>query len=248
MIMDGASAMGFGGVAASGQAALAVRDLAEGSYEDAYRRLKPLIDEPFLQVTPLELPDFVEAACRSRHGDEAALHVAHLEDMASANGSVWTSGVAHRSRALVEDDAEPHFRAAVATLDSTDLEIELARAHLLYGEWLRRARRRREAREQLRRALELFEHGQAPVFARRARTELHAIGDRPASAGVPDPLDLTVQQLTVARLAAAGHTNAEIGSTMFLSPNTVDYHLRKVFQKLGISSRRQLADRVGRTP
>jgi DNA-binding CsgD family transcriptional regulator len=246
-ISEGAAAMGFGGVAAAGQAALAVRDLAEASYEGAYHRLKPLVDDPFLQVTPLELPDFIEAACRSQHADEAAVHVEHLEAMASVNGSTWTSGVAQRSRALVEHDAEPHYLGALSTLEPTDLDIELARAHLLYGEWLRRGRRRRDAREHLHRAIDLFERGRAPAFARRARIELQAIGDRSASSGTPDTLDLTVQQLTVARLAAAGHTNAEIGATMFLSANTVDYHLRKVFQKLGISSRRQLADLVDTT-
>jgi DNA-binding CsgD family transcriptional regulator len=238
--------MGFDGVRAAGRAALAVRDLAEGDYEQAYHRLKPLVDDPFLQVTPLELPDFVEAACRSDRADEATAHVHELEAMASVNGSPWTAGVAHRSRALVEEDAEPHHRAAVDALASGDLPIELARAHLLYGEWLRRSRRRRDARDQLHAALELFEHGQAPAFAHRTRAELSAIGGQPAPAGVRDALDLTAQQLTVARLAAAGRTNSEIGATMFLSPNTVDYHLRNVFHKLGISSRRQLSERLDR--
>ncbi|HYJ26328.1 MAG TPA: AAA family ATPase [Nocardioides sp.] len=244
MIAEGAGSMGFGGVQSAGRAALAVRDLADADYEQAYRRLKPLVDDPFLQVTPLELPDFVEAACRSERPAEAGAHVHHLEALAAANASPWTVGVAHRSRALVEEDAEPHHRAAVDALAAGDVPIELARAHLLYGEWLRRARRRRDAREQLHAALGLFERGQAPAFARRTRAELSAIGDQAAQAGARDPLDLTPQQLTVARLAAAGQTNAEIGSTMFLSPNTVDYHLRNVFHKLGISSRRQLADRL----
>jgi DNA-binding CsgD family transcriptional regulator len=146
----------------------------------------------------------------------------------------------------VEEDDEPHHRAAVDALASGDLPIELARAHLLYGEWLRRSRRRRDARDQLHAALELFEHGQAPAFAHRTRAELSAIGGQPAPAGVRDALDLTAQQLTVARLAAAGRTNSEIGATMFLSPNTVDYHLRNVFHKLGISSRRQLSERLDR--
>jgi DNA-binding CsgD family transcriptional regulator len=245
MITEGAGAMGFGGVQASGVAALARRDLAEGLYEEAYERLKFLVDDPFLQVTPLELPDFVEAACRSGHADEARAHVERLEAMASANGSVWTRGVAERSRALVDDAAEDYYRAGVATLEPTGIEIELARTHLLYGEWLRRAKRRRDAREQLRRALELFERGQAPAFAQRARNELQAIGEHYPASGAPGGLDLTAQELTVARLAASGNTNAEIGATMFLSVNTVDYHLRKVFQKFGISSRRQLTDRLG---
>ena len=123
-------------------------------------------------------------------------------------------------------------------------EIELARAHLLYGEWLRRGKRRREARDQLRRALGLFEDGQAPAFAERTRAELSAIGEHSPSAAEPGRPEFTPQELTVARLAASGHTNAEIGATMFLSVNTVDYHLRKVFAKLGISSRRQLSDRL----
>ncbi|WP_322919218.1 helix-turn-helix transcriptional regulator [Nocardioides renjunii] len=244
-IAEGAGAMGFGGVQSAGAAALAVRDLAEGDYEQAYRRLKPLIEDPFLQVTPLEVPDFVEAACRSGRAHEATSHVTHLEELASANGSPWTQGVAHRSRALIEEDAEPHHQAAIETLTPTDLDIELARAHLLHGEWLRRNRRRRDAREQLHTALRLFEQGQAPAFAQRARAELSAIGDRQPARGSRDNLDLTPQQLTVARLAANNHTNAEIAATMFLSPNTVDYHLRKVYQKLGISSRRQLAERLG---
>ena len=245
MIADGASAMGFGGVHASGVAALAVRDLSEGRYGDAYARLKPLVDDPFLQVTPLEIPDLVEAAVRSGHLEEAAGLVQRLEELARVNGSPWTAGLAQRSRALVDDNgAEPHYRAAIATLAPTDIEVELGRTHLLYGEWLRRARRRRDAREQLRRAVDIFERAQAPGFAQRARNELEAIGEHAPAAGEPGPFDLTAQQLTVARLAAAGHTNAEIGATMFLSANTVDYHLRKVFQKLGVSSRRQLADRI----
>lgn len=244
LIAEGAGSMGFGGVQSAGRAALAVRDLAEGDYDAAYQRLKPLVDDPFLQVTPLQLPDFVEAACRSERAHEAPAYVEHLESLARANGSPWTSGVAHRSRALVADDPEPHHRAAIDALASGDLPIELGRAHLVYGEWLRRARRRRDAREHLHAALEVFERGQAPAFAHRTRAELAALGDRAAPAAVPDALDLTAQQLTVARLAAAGHTNAEIGATMFLSPNTVDYHLRNVFHKLGISSRRQLADRL----
>ena len=244
MIADGAGSMGFHGVRSAGQAALAVRDLAEGDYDGARRRLEPLVAHPFLQVTPLQLPDYVEAACRSGRAPEATVHVRHLEGLARVNGSPWTAGVAHRSRALVEEDAEPHHRAAIEALASGDVPIELGRAHLLYGEWLRRSKRRRDAREQLHAALDLFERGQAPAFAHRTRAELTAIGDQAAPAGVRDPLDLTAQQLTVARLAAAGRTNSEIGATMFLSPNTVDYHLRNVFHKLGISSRRQLSERL----
>jgi DNA-binding CsgD family transcriptional regulator len=235
---------GFGGVHASAVAALALRDLAEGHYRDASHRLRPLIDDPFLQVTPLEYPDFVEAAVRAGRQDEALPVVARLTAMAEANGSAWTRGVALRSRALVEAEPEILYREAIEVLAGARLVVEVARAELLYGEWLRRRKRRREARLQLSGALSRLEQAGATVFARRARSELEATGVR-LSAEAPDAFELTPQEANVARLAAQGRTNAEISSTLFVSVNTVDYHLRKVFQKLGISSRRQLADRLG---
>lgn len=251
VISEGAGALCFGGVESSGRAGLAVRELAQGQYAAACERLRPLIEAPFLQVTPLEYADFVEAGARSGRADEVRPYVERLEAMADANGSSWNRGVAQRSRALISDDAdaEPSYRAAIASLASPVMEVDLGRAHLLYGEWLRRARRRGEAAQHLRQALRLFEHAEAVFFVARTRKELEASGDAsgeaPADAPPGHP-SLTVQEATVARLAAAGNTNAEIGATMFLSPNTVDYHLRKVFQKLGISSRRQLADHLGR--
>ncbi|MFE9184100.1 AAA family ATPase [Micromonospora haikouensis] len=245
-IAEAARASGFGGVHASGVSALAVRDLAERRYHDAYARLKPLMDTPFLQVTPLNYADFVEAASRSGRTDEAVGFVELLEDMAAVNGSAWTRGLAQRARALVsgDTDAERWHAAAVATLGPTALTVELGRSHLVYGEWLRRRRRRREAREQLSRAVGIFDDAGAPAFAQRARTELAAISRSPTADEPPRRLDLTPQELAVARLAAAGATNAEISATMFISPNTVDYHLRKVFQRLGVTSRRQLAGRL----
>ncbi|MFC5177724.1 helix-turn-helix transcriptional regulator [Nocardioides taihuensis] len=247
-IAEGAGALGFGGVQASGVAALAVRDLAEGHYDAAYQRLKPQVEDPFLQVTPLTLPDFVEAACRSDRAGEAKPHVASLHRMADANGSPWNRGVALRGQALLADDdaAEGAFRGSLDLLEAAGTELDLARSHLVYGEWLRRNRRRRDARTHLRAALTSFEANRAPWFARRADAELQAMGEHAPSSGPPAGVaDLTAQELTVARLAAEGSTNAEIGASMFLSPNTVDYHLRKIFQKLGISSRRQLSDRLG---
>jgi DNA-binding CsgD family transcriptional regulator len=223
---------------------LALRDLAEGHYRDASHRLRPLIDDPFLQVTPLEYPDFVEAAVRAGRQDEALPVVARLTAMAEANGSAWTRGVALRSRALVEAEPEILYREAIEVLAGARLVVEVARAELLYGEWLRRRKRRREARLQLSGALSRLEQAGATVFARRARSELEATGVR-LSAEAPDAFELTPQEANVARLAAQGRTNAEISSALFVSVNTVDYHLRKVFQKLGISSRRQLADRLG---
>jgi len=237
-IADGSLAVGFGGVHASTVSALGVRDLAERRYADAYARFKPLIDDPFLHVTAVNYQDFAEAAVRSGHPDEAAAVTAKLEEIAAVNGSAWARTVALRSRALISDD-ESRYAEAVA---AGGPPVERARGHLVYGEWLRRARRRREAREQLRQGLELLDDAAAPAFAERARAELRALGD-PSPAPRPRP-DLTPQQVTVARLAADGATNAEIAATLFISPNTVDYHLRKVYQRLGITSRRQLAARL----
>jgi DNA-binding CsgD family transcriptional regulator len=247
-IGEGAGAGGFGGVTAVATWSLAVRDLAEGHYRDAYRRLQPQIADPFLQVTPLQYADFVEAAVRSGHEDEAAGVLADMGRRAAVNGSTWYRGVTLRSRALVapHHEAEGHFRAAIAALTNTGAVIDLARAHLLYGEWLRRARRRRDARHQLTAALEQFDRGGGGIFAERVRAEIEATGaPGGAPAGDQGPDALTAQELSIARQAAAGRTNAEIAGALFISPNTVDYHLRKVFGKLGISSRRQLADRLG---
>ncbi|SDS59825.1 regulatory protein, luxR family [Friedmanniella luteola] len=245
-VAEGARAAGFGGVHASAQAALAVVDLAGGHYRDARDGLAPLVAEPFLQTTPHQYPDFIEAAVRSGHRDEATDPLRRLETIAATSGSAWARGVAQRSRALVTDDASagPLYGAAVATLQTADVPVELGRAHLLHGEWLRRLRRRGEARDQLQAAVALFEQSGAEQFARRARAELGVTGGRSTPDGAVAGVDLTAQEATVARLAASGRTNAEIGAALFISANTVDYHLRKVFQKFGITSRRQLADRL----
>jgi DNA-binding CsgD family transcriptional regulator len=242
----GALSMGFGGVHSAAVAALAIADVAAGRHESAYARLKPQMDDPFLHVTQLYYGDFVEVCARLGHSAEAAETAELLIERAEASGSPWAHSVASRSRALLapDDEAEEFYRAAITGVTGTRVVVDQGRAHLVYGEWLRRMRRRREARTHLRRAAEVFAGAGADVFAERAGRELRALGDNPTGPAERPPLDLTPQQLTVARLAAAGHTNAEIGATMFLSTNTVDYHLRRIFQKLGISSRRQLTDRL----
>ncbi|WP_240675043.1 AAA family ATPase [Cellulomonas endophytica] len=247
-ISDGAAAIGFGGVHSAGMSGLAVRDIADGHYRDAFERLRPLVHAPFLQVTPLDLPDFVEAGVRCGRASEASGAVDQLEGMARVSGTPWVRGHAHLGRALVADDdrAEDHYRAALSALEAAGAPVDLARAHLLHGEWLRRRRRRREAAQQLHRATELFERSGAHLFLARARAEDEATRtEGTARRGSSPTAGLTPQELTVARLAAAGRTNAEIGARMFLSGHTVDYHLRKVFQHLGVTSRRQLADHLG---
>jgi len=242
-----ATAMGFDGVRTAGEVAVAARDLSEGRYDHAFHRLRPLIEDPFLQTTPLALPDYAEAAARSGRPDDAEAAAAQLTAIADANGAPWACGVAHRAQALLDGgDAEEQYRASIDQLGRTIVEAELGRSHLLYGEWRRGGGRRREAKGQLQRADEGVVQVDAPTFAARATSELQALGERatPGSddGGTDRALTLTAQELIVARLAASGHTNGEIAATMFLSANTVDYHLRKIFQKLGLSSRRQLRD------
>jgi len=246
LLAESARAAGFAGVHAAAVGAVAVADLAGGHYRDAHTALRPLVADPFLQVTPLQYPDYVEAAVRSGHRDDAVGPLGRLEAIADASGSSWARGVAQRSRALLTggEEAGSCFRDAIRHLAAAEVEVELARAQLLHGEWLRRLKRRREAREQLTSALESFERTGAVLFAERARGELAATGHRPDAPGPGRAAGLTSQEATVARLAASGRTNAEIGAALFISPNTVDYHLRKVFQKLGITSRRQLSDQL----
>jgi DNA-binding CsgD family transcriptional regulator len=152
-------------------------------------------------------------------------------------------GVAARSEALLVDDqrAEQLYVEAVDRLGRTRMAVDLARAHLLYGEWLRRRRRRVDARGQLRTAHDLFSGFGMEAFAERARVELEATGERARKRTFETRDDLTPQEAQIARLARDGLSNAEIGARLFISMHTVEYHLRKVFAKLGINSRTKLA-------
>lgn len=238
--------VGFGGVEASALGALAVHDLAEGRYRDAHAVLAPLVDDPFLQLTPLQVPDLVEAAARSGRAAEARRHVERLEAVARANGSPWAHGTALRCRALLSEgeEAAARYAESARALDDAGAVVDAARSRLLHGELLRRRRRRAEARVLLRSAEEVFEAAGATAFGRRARAELTATGAAPDGARAARRSPLTAREETVARLAADGGTNAEIGASLFISAHTVDYHLRKVFHKLGVSSRRQLRERL----
>jgi len=237
--------LGFGGVSTSANVALGIREIAEGRYEDAYRRIGPMVAQRFGQVTDHQLADHVEAAVRSGHAAEVRPTVDLLDEMARASATPWLAGLAARSRALLCNDAsaEPHYLRAIDLLGAANTPNDLGRAHQLYGEWLRRLKRRREAREQLYAAVDIFDRTASPAFARRARSELAATGAAVTARTEVSGVALSSQEAAVARLAAAGNTNAEIAASMFLSTNTVDYHLRKVFAKFGISSRRQLSER-----
>jgi DNA-binding CsgD family transcriptional regulator len=189
------------------------------------------------------LPEIAEAGTRS--GDHRAAHAAvgRLAERATASGTPWALGMLARSRAIVAGDAEAEtfYRAALAHLAGTSVRTELARAHLLYGEWLRRQRRRRDARTHLRTARGMFDAMGAAAFARRTRAELLAVGDVPHQPAERAGPDLTAQEAQVCRLAATGATNAEIATHLFVTTSTVEYHLSKAFRKLSVTSRRQLA-------
>lgn len=190
--------------------------------------------------------ELVEAAVRSGMSDIAADALHRLGEMTSASGTDWARGVEARSRALLSEGAEAErlYQEAIDRLGRTRMRAELARAHLLYGEWLRRERRRIDAREQLRIAHGMLDAIGMEAFAERARRELRATGEtaRKRTAAVSGE-QLTAQETQIARLARDGLSNPEIGARLFISARTVQYHLRKVFAKAGISSRSQL-DRV----
>jgi DNA-binding CsgD family transcriptional regulator len=192
------------------------------------------------------LPELIEAAVRAGAPELAAKTNRRLGDRTRASGTDWALGIAARSRALLADDgrADDLYAEAIELLGRTRVAIDLARAHLLYGEWLRRQRRRVEARKELRIAYEMFTGFGMEAFAERTRVELHATGERVRKQTVDTMDQLTPQESHVARLAARGNTNKEIAAQLFVSESTVEYHLVKVFRKLGVKSRAQLASRL----
>jgi DNA-binding CsgD family transcriptional regulator len=188
------------------------------------------------------LAELVEAATHSGRPDLSAAALPRLEERTTAAGTDWALGILARSRALMSegDIADALYREAIERLERTRMRVELARAHLVYGEWLRREQRRVEAREQLRLAYHMLATIGAAAFAERARGELLATGET-VRRRTPDAREsLTPQEAQIARLAADGQTNPEIGAQLFISPRTVEYHLRKVFGKLGVGSRKEL--------
>ncbi len=222
---------------------IAVRYNGLGRYDEALAAAERAAADPRgLGVAPWVLTDVIEAAVRSGHPERAAAPLERLAVIAEANGTDWALGVHARSRALLSEGetAERLYREAIERLARTRVRVSVARVHLLYGEWLRRENRRVDAREQLRTAHTMLADMGMEAFADRARRELLATGETVRKRTVDTLDDLTPQEGQIARLAADGHTNPEIGAQLFLSPRTVEWHLRKVFGKLGISSRREL--------
>ena len=215
-----------------------------GRYEAACASARRACEYDDLAFFGWSLVELVEAAVRSGARDLAAGALRQLEQRACAAGTDWALGILARSRALLEDGraAEAAYREALERLARCRIVVHLARAHLVYGEWLRRENRRVDAREQLRLAYEMLDRMGADAFAERAKGELLATGETVRKRAVEFRDVLTAQEALVARLAAQGRTNPEIGAQLFISSRTAEYHLRKVFTKLGISSRRRLRD------
>jgi DNA-binding CsgD family transcriptional regulator len=213
-----------------------------GRYDEAHAAAVRGCEFDDLGLTGRCLVERVEAGARAGIVDDAATALQLLEQRTVPAGTDWALGVLARSRALLSDDsaAEPLYLEAVERLGRTRMKAHLARAHLVYGEWLRREQRRVDAREQLRTAYDLLDGMGAAAFAARARGELSATGEKVRKRSVETTEALTAQEAQISRLAAEGATNPEIGTRLFISPRTVEYHLSKVFVKLGVTSRREL--------
>ena len=211
-----------------------------GRYPAALAAARHACEGDDLGASAWAVGELVEASARSGDRAAAAAVLERLAARATAVETAWERGIRAQAAALLGEDADARFREALDAFYEGRTPLQLARAQLLYGEWLRREGRRVDARTQHRAALETFERNGAGGFAERARRELLATGEtvRKRSAETRD--DLTTQEAEVARLAAEGQTNPEIGAALFLSPRTVEWHLRKVFRKLRVGSRREL--------
>ena len=225
------------------QLASAILFNAHGHYDEALEQAQHASEQPSeLYITAFALPELIEAAVRTGGDRLAADALARLTEATAAAASDWALGVGARSRALVNHDqgAEDSYREAVDRLGLTRIRPDLARAHLVYGEWLRRQNRRSDGRDQLRRAYDMFSEMGMLGFAERALHELRATGETVRKRQDETRNDLTPQEEHIARLALEGLTNPEIGGQLYISARTVEWHLRKVFMKLNITSRREL--------
>ena len=241
-----ATARGQRGAANIGRGIVAIADLRSGQYEAAVGSCLPVIrdDHPF--TTEWLLPELIEAAVRSDQHQVASSAFATLAERTSAAATPWALGIRARCQALLCDDseAEAAYLEAISQLARSRAAVDLARAHLLFGQWLRRGRRRRDARVHLRTAHDMFHAVGASGYAEQADGELRATGERARKRTPDTEQNLTPQEARIAGLAAGGATNSEIAEQLFLSSSTVDYHLGKVFRKLGVRSRTELAHRL----
>jgi DNA-binding CsgD family transcriptional regulator len=238
----GAADRGEGAALTYTDYARAVLCNGHGDYRPAAEAAHAASAADEIVISPWALYELVEAAVRSDQQDPARAAADQLSELAVASGSHWARGAAARSRALVSvgPAAEDEYREAIELLGGTRMATHLARAQLVYGEWLRRENRRVEARAQLRSAFDALVSMGAEAFAERARRELQATGEKVRKRDDDTRADLTPQEAEIARLADEGRTNQEIGAQLFIGRRTVEWHLSKVFAKLDISSRREL--------
>jgi DNA-binding CsgD family transcriptional regulator len=241
-LIDLGSATGSAPAVGLAQNSLATLELSVGRYSAALTAAQYVTGQEVFGFMFQALPIVVEAGVRSGDLSAAKGGLDELTRRARASGTPWALGLLARSRALLADDTEAEFLfdESIAYLKDTLVVTDLAQAHLVYGEWLRRQNRRIDARVQLRAASELFVAMGAAGFAERTRIELAATGERIRRRSIDTSSDLTAHELQIARMASRGSTNPEIAAKLFVSSSTVDYHLKKVFRKLGITSRRQL--------
>jgi DNA-binding CsgD family transcriptional regulator len=224
------------------QSALSVLELSLGHYQAALACARDVYEEDLLYLGTLTLPELVEAGVRGGDRQLAARALERLRDRALASRTPWALGLLARSEALLADDAtaEDFHKKSIEHMQRCRMAPDLTRAHLLYGEWLRRQGRRRDARDQLRKAHEMFSSMGLEAFAERARIELVATGEHARRRTVETQDDLTPQEAQIGRMVGEGARNQEIAAQLFISPSTVEYHLNKVFRKLGVNSRTQL--------
>jgi DNA-binding CsgD family transcriptional regulator len=214
-----------------------------GRHADALAHARQVVESDALGFQTLAAGELAEAAAREGDTDLLSYMSAWMDVRATATPTEWALGMCARIQALGADggDADALYQESIAHFGKTQLRIELARSQLLYGEWLRRERRPLDARVQLRAALRLFQDSGVEAFANRARIEIEATGERTRAVAADSAAPLTPQESQVARLAAEGLTNREIAARLFISQSTVEYHLVKVFRKLEVRSRTQLA-------
>jgi DNA-binding CsgD family transcriptional regulator len=237
---------GQGGTADIGRYIAAVADLFGGDYAPAMVGALTVCENDPAYSVEGTLPELIEAAVRAGEREVATTAYETLSQRALAAGTPWGLGLRARCAALLAEgaDAEDFYRESISQLERCQMALDLARAHLLYGQWLRRAKRRRGARAELHTAHDMFARMGAERFADQAAAELRAAGEHAWARTPRTGTDLTPQEARVADLAAAGASNSEIAAQLFISPSTVDYHLRKVFRKLAVTSRTQLVGRL----
>ena len=245
-LIEVGTAVGSGTGILIGHRAMAILELSLGRYPEALTAALAVEAAGMPFYSCFALPLIVESAMRCADVKTATEALEQIEERALVVQTPFALGAMWRCRALVSDDdrTESSFSSAIEWFEKSPCRTDLARTHLLYGEWLRRKKRRSDARVELRKAHDMFESMGARAFAERARLELEATGERARTRRVESTSDLTVRELQIARLAADGLTSREIASQLFISPHTVEYHLSNVFQKLGVRSRIHLAKAI----